>query len=153
MNLQKNKTDKMHTEELGFTVPDDYFETSKNEILKKISTKKEPKLKLFNTKKVVWLAAASIALLIAFTVFKPNSFTIIDKIPTIVSDSLNKINDHNIIDDYFASEDNIILTSLFIDEANIDSYVANYIVEDILIDEYLDDYILDEIMDDELILN
>ena len=153
MKLNKNNTDEIHTKELGFTIPEDYFKTSKNEILNKISTEKESKLNFFNKRRVVWLAAASIALLITFTLFKPNTFTIIKNVPTIVSDSLHKIQDGNLIDQYFTSEENVILTSLFIDEAHIDSYVASYIAEDILIDEYLDNYILDEIMNDELILH
>lgn len=152
MKLNKNNKDKIHTEELGFTIPDDYFETSKNKILNEISTKNESKLKFFNKKRVVWLAAASIALLITFTLFKPNTFTILESVPAIVSDSLHKIKKDNLIDEYFTSEESILLTSLFIDEAHIDTYLANYITEDILIDEYLDNYILDEMMNDELIL-
>ncbi|MFD1294069.1 hypothetical protein ACFQ5N_09505 [Lutibacter holmesii] len=151
MKLNNNNIDKTHSKELGFSTPNNYFETSKNEIFHKVSVKNKPKRILLNKTNVVWLAAASIALLITFTLIKPTTFSSLKNVPTIVSDSLHKIQDTNLMDQYFSSEDNIILTSLFVDDENIDNYVAQYIVEDILIDEYIDSYIVDEMMNDELI--
>lgn len=149
MNLKDNHIDKKHKEDLGFEIPEDYFLKSKNEILAKVSSKNESKIKTLFKSKIIWFAAASIALIFAFSVFNNQNKLDISKIPTVVSDTVNSNNSLK-VETAYIFEDDLLITSLFINDMNVESYIANSFIDEIVLEEHLDDYILDHLMDDEL---
>lgn len=148
--MENKNIDKKHYEDLGFKVPDEYFLKSKNEILSKVlANKKESKIiKLFKNK-MSWYVAASIALIFTLSIY--NSQTKLDllKIPAIVSDTLNSNRSLTVEEGYFF-EDDFLISSLFINDVNLDSFIANTFIKEIAIEEQLDDFIIDNLMDDEL---
>jgi hypothetical protein len=149
MKTNKQNIDKIHKKDLGFELPDNYFEKSKNEILLKTSTKKEGKLVSLYKRKIIWFAAAGIALIFAVKVYKEQSIDSIKNIPTFVLDSLNLNENMDLAADYFVEED-ILIASLFVSDQNVENYVNNAFINDIVADEYLDDYIVDELMTEDL---
>lgn len=152
-SFEKN-LNKIHKEELGLGVPENYFSDSKKEILANIDNKNEIKGRPFYKRKVMWLAAAGIALLFALSVFKQNSINILDGTPSIVFDTVDQIRNIDLTKEYlFTEEDHVLIASLFIDDTQIDQYVDNYILEEVVIDEYIDNIMLDEMMNDDLIFN
>ncbi len=144
----EKKLEKMHSDDLGLSLPDDYFAKSKNEILDKINPEKSSKIISLYKSKIFWFAAAGIAIIIALSVFKPNILSERNSIPSMVSDTVKQIQYFDLANNEAISEDDILVASLFIAEDQIDNYVDNYIVEESLIDEYIDSYLLDEMIDD-----
>jgi len=71
------------------------------------------------------------------------------KIPAIVSDTLNP-NKIQIVETTYAYDDDFLISSLFIDDENVDSYLTNSFIKEVVLDEQLDNYILEQLMDDEL---
>lgn len=158
MNSKKIKNDidleKVHTNDLGLGVPEDYFSTSKSELLAKIASEKKTKIVLLYQNKLMWFVAAGIALLMALTVFKPNAFPGIDKNPSIVSDTINKFQNLDLVYNLFLNDaQDITVASLFMDETEISNYITNNIIEELLIDEEIDYFMLEEILHDDLDLN
>jgi hypothetical protein len=149
MKSKTNNIDAKHKEDLGFELPDNYFETSKNEILLKTSSKNEVKTVALYKRKMVWFAAASIALVIALTVYKQQTFHSIKAIPAIVLDSINSNENIDLASDYI-TEENMLLATLLVNDENIEAYINNAFIGNVLADEYLDEYIVDELMTDEL---
>ena len=149
MKKQNKNIDIKHNEELGFKMPEDYFLKSKNEILSKVSVKKESKIILLFKNKMSWFAAASIALIFALSIYNNQTKLDIIKIPAIVSDTLNSNKSLTVEEGYFF-EDDFLISSLFVNDMNVDNYIANSFIEQIVLEEHLDDYILDYLMDDEL---
>lgn len=105
MNIEK-----LHKKELGLTTPNNYFNESKSAILTKIESESKP-ISIYK-KPVIWTLAAAIALLITFTIF--NLYT-----------QPNNIN----------LENDILITSLFENESQIDIFLDEYIEEEILTNE------------------
>ena len=133
--------DKNHEELLGYQVPDDYFSTSKKEILDKVTAKKGKSIRLLSGNlKIMLPIAAAIALLITLTVFKPNVFPSIHDIPSIVSDTIKKIKNNNLAEDSFINLSN-------------DVSIASLFVEDEALDDFVDDYVIDQIILEELAIN
>jgi len=142
-----------HMQNLGLDVPENYFSKSKNEIVALTLDKKKSKL-IQLRKSVIWIAAAGIALLFALTIFKPNATLNSDKISTIASDTVEKINNFYLENDkLFSEEDAVLLTSLYVDENKMDAYVDNNFLDEIFIDEYIDAYIIENTMVEEIIFN
>lgn len=152
----KNNIDleKVHKNDLGLGVPENYFSTSKNELLAKIGSEKKTKIVPLYQNKLIWFVAAGIALLMALTVFKPNAFPGIDKTPSIVSDTVNKFQNLDLVYNLFLNDtQDITVASLFMDETEISNYIANNIIEEILIDEEIDSFMLEDILHYDLDLN
>jgi hypothetical protein len=149
MNLKDKHINKKHQEDLGFEIPEDYFLKSKNEILSKVLVKKESKIKTLFKSKIVWFAAASIALIFTLSIYNNQNKWDILKIPAIVSDTLNSNKNLKVEANYYF-EDDLLITSLFIEDVNVDTYIANSFIEEIVLDERIDDYILEQLMADEL---
>jgi hypothetical protein len=142
-----------HTENLGLEVPKNYFSKSKSKIVALTLDKKKSKL-IQLRKRVIWIAAAGIALLFALTIFKPNATLNSDKISTIASDTVEKINNFYLENDkLFSLEDAVLLTSLYVDENQMDAYVDINFIDEIIIDEYIDVYILESTLVEEIIFN
>lgn len=149
MNSKEKNIDKVHKEDLGFDIPEDYFLKSKNEILSKVSTSKKAKTISIFKNRFVWLAAAGIALFVALTVFKQQTIPSMKNTPKIVSDTLNASENVDLALNYFF-EDNLLVASLFVSDANVENYVTNAFLEEVAADEYLDDFIVNELMEEDL---
>jgi len=156
MNSKKNNIDldKTHKNDLGLGVPENYFSTSKNELLSKIASENRTKVIPIYQNKFIWFVAAGIALLVALTVFKQDMFPSIDKNPSIVSDTVNKFQNLELVYDLFNTDkQDITVASLFMNDSEISNYVANNIIEELLIDEEIDSFILEDILNEELNMN
>lgn len=157
--LNNQKLKKKHSEELGLNVPEDYFSNTKSEILKKVLTKKEPKLISIYRKRSTWLVAASIALVFGLTVLKPFSGLNFNDSPMVVLDSVDNASIEKVVvtdspavyqknnqkdfvstkesgngvtsEHVESAENDIIVKSLFIEENEINESVNNYMLEDI----------------------
>ena len=147
--METNNIDKIHKEVLGFEIPEDYFEKSKNEILSKIIKKKEVRKISFFNRKFVWLAAAGIALIFSLTIYIQQTIGSINNIPTIVLDSINLDKNSELIADYFV-EDDILINSLFVSDNDLETYLNDAFINDVSADENIDDFIVDELMPDNL---
>ena len=131
-----SKMHEMHSEELGFQVPEDYFSKSKMEILEKVSNQKEHRFNIFSRKRIVLSAAATIAIIVALTVFKPNELPSMDKIPAIVSDTIDNLKNDGLAQ-VEPEENDILITSLFVADNEIDEFVDNYVLEELVYEEVL----------------
>jgi len=148
----EKKMDKMHTEDLGLGMPEDYFSTSKIDILDKVFQKKKSKVIPLFRNKVMWFAAAGIALIVALTVFKPASISTINEIPTVIADTVGQIRNLDLANSEFFVDDDMLVASLFIDDSEINVFVDNYIIEETVIDEYIDAFLLDDLTGETMIL-
>ena len=147
----EKELDKKHSADLGLDLPEDYFAKSKNDILEKVAIDKSPKTIDLYKSKIFWFAAAGIALIIALSVFKPNFLPEPNVTPSIVSDTVEQIQNYGIGNTNQEIESDFLVASLFVDENHIDRFIDNHIIEESLIDEYIDTYLLDEIVDDPLV--
>jgi len=125
-----------HSSALGFKTPEDYFSKSKMEILAKVLNQKEQRFNIFSRERIVWSVAASIAIIIALTVFRPDTIPSIDKIPAIVSDTVNQLKTNGLAQNEL-EENDILITSLFISDNEIDEFVNNYVLEELVYEEVL----------------
>ncbi|MFO7674305.1 MAG: hypothetical protein R6V74_11405 [Lutibacter sp.] len=127
---------KMHSSALGFQVPEDYFSKSKMEILEKVSNQKEQRFNIFSRKRIFWAAAATIAIIFAVSVFKPNVLPSFNNVPEIVSDTIDQLQNNNLAQGEF-KEDDILITSLFVPDNEIDEFVDDYVLEELVYEEVL----------------
>lgn len=159
MELNKNKDlkshqlndeilTKIHKEDLGLKIPEDYFSQSKNEILSKVLNKKQPKLLLLYRKRIMWTMAAAIALFFGLKIYNQHSYSKMNQIPMAVSDTIDRLETGNsplVLSDTnpelkednlntknkMLKESDVLVKSLFVEDAEIDEYVVNYMLEDI----------------------
>ncbi len=131
-----SKMHEMHSEELGFQVPEDYFSKSKMEILEKVSNQKGESFNIFSQKRIVWSAAATIVIIVALTVFKPNALPSIDNVPVIVSDTIDHLQNNNLAQGKL-KEDDILISSLFVPDSEIDEFVDDYVLEELVYEEVM----------------
>ncbi|MFZ2283350.1 MAG: hypothetical protein WAV86_05700 [Lutibacter sp.] len=131
-----SKMHEMHSEKLGFQVPKDYFSKSKMEILSKVSNQKEQRFNIFSRKRIIWSVAATIAIILALTVFKPNALPAIDEIPAMVSDTIDQLKTNGLAQNEL-EENDILITSLFVPDNEIDEFVDNYVLEELVYEEVL----------------
>lgn len=150
-SLEK-KIDQLHAEELGLGVPVGYFEKSKNDIFEKAFPKKKSRLIPLFKSKVTWFAAAGIALIVALSVFSPNTNSTINDVPSAIADTVRQIRKTDLPDNEFFMKDDILVASLFIDDSEIDMYFDNYIIEETIIDEYIDHFLLDDLTGETMVL-
>ena len=131
----EEKLRKIHNEDLGLSMPKDYFAKSKSEILAKVGIEDKSRVVPLYRNKVFWAAAAVIAVLIVLTVFKTNTVPQIDKIPAIVSDTIEQLNKGLADEDINPGENDILISSLFVEDTELDDFVDNYMLEEALFDE------------------
>ena len=130
------KIQSVHTKDLGLDIPQDYFSKSKIEILAKVGNENKGKLVSLYSNKIFWAAAAAIALLIAISIYRTSLVPQIDAIPTIVSDTIERLNTEGLVnEDAELGERDILITSLFVEETEIDEFVNNYMLEEAISDE------------------
>ncbi len=137
LNLFNKKMHEKHRDDLGLDLPQNYFSKSKKELLESVSSSKRSKLIIFSKRNIGWSLAAAVALLITLNVFKTSGISGIDEFDAVVSDTLNQYkNSHLALEEVEQNQDDILVSSLFIDDTEID--------------EYLDSYVLDEMMRDDI---
>jgi hypothetical protein len=146
--LNDEKLTKIHKEDLGLKIPEDYFSQSKNEILKKVLNIKQPKLILFYNKRVMWAMAASMALFFGLKIYNHYSYSKMNQIPMAVSNTIDQLETGNpslVLSDtnpelkednlnaknIILKESDVLVKSLFVEDTEIDEYVVNYMLEDI----------------------
>ena len=146
--LNDEKLTTIHKEDLGLKIPEDYFSQSKNEILRKVLNKKQSKLILLYRKRVIWTMAAAIALFFGLKIYNQYSYSKMNQIPIVVSDTIYQLETGNsplvlsdtnpgLKDDnlntknIMLKENDVLVKSLFVKDAEIDEYVVNYMLEDI----------------------
>jgi hypothetical protein len=132
-SLLKESRKAIHEKELGLKIPKDYFSNSEKDILKKISNSE---VKVLSRKKYfLYSLAASIALLIALTIFKPNVISTFNNSATIVADTINTIKSNVLVNgnEIFDVED-VSIAALFVEDDKIDAFADNYVLEDVLMD-------------------
>lgn len=135
--LFDKKIREKHREELGYSLPKDYFKNSKIEILESINSGKRGRLILFSKRNVGWtMVAAGLALLVTLNVFRTGGVTGIEEIETILSDSLNQQkNSHLAMEEEASAEDDILVSSLFVEDDDIDDFIDSYVLDEMVQEE------------------
>lgn len=136
--IKEDELNKIHSDTLGLTIPENYFSNSKNEILNKVLAEKETKVIPFYKKRTSWLAAASVTLLLGLSIFRTYNSQNQENITNQLTDSIvqmdnttttnnanNTTQGHNLV-----PENDIIVSSLFVEEKEIDEYITNRLLED-----------------------
>lgn len=143
MNQMKdNELNQIHSDALGLKIPENYFSNSKNEILNKVLAEKETKVIPFYKKRTTWLAAASVTLLLGLSIFRTYNSQNQESITNQLADSIVQLdtknsatatpNNNNPIPNYsLTNENDILVSSLFVEDKEIDEYITNYILNDI----------------------
>ncbi|MGB5436222.1 MAG: hypothetical protein WBM98_10055 [Maribacter sp.] len=144
-SLKKNLAQE-HKEYLGLDVPDDYFSKSKETILKSVQLKKEQKRTVFRLKPfIAYPIAASIVLLVAFTFWwqttnnNENNLEMIDVEVAVIPNEIDP-------------SDDFLVTSLLVDDANIDKFVNEYITNEIIVEAELSEQRLENIFINSLLI-
>lgn len=105
-------SEKIHKKDLGLSVPDGYFEKSKNSILSEtIGQNKKGKIIFLSKKMYIWSAAAVIALLFVLAVYNP-------------FDNVG-----------YELENDILIASIIEEESDIDDLLDEYVNEELLTKE------------------
>jgi len=140
--MNDDELNKIHSDSLGLTVPENYFSESKNRILDKVLAEKEPKTIPFYKKTTTWLVAATVSLLIGLSVCNKYATQDEREISNQLTDSVAQIdnenaattiqNNNNPIPNYnLTAENDILVSSLFVEDKEVDEYITNCILEDI----------------------
>lgn len=139
----KNSLSKKHASYLGTTIPEDYFSTSKKQILEKITEVSENQL----TKKqsIFWLqkpiryaVVASIAVFISITIWLQN---------TNKTKQTEKLSYESIV-----ISDAILLNSLFIEDAQLENFTDATLFYEILVKAELSEQNLDNLIFNTILL-
>lgn len=158
--LTDEQMNKIHLEDLGFDIPKNYFELSKNEILE-ITIKREKGIfRLFSENNPFLKIAASVVLLLGafiyiqfvkpqvitkenavaqlYRVDKTTSLGALDSNQTNVVRAVEISNKNKSIkkkkkneEDVVQNENDILVKSLFVEESEVNQYIENSILEDI----------------------
>lgn len=143
MNQMKDdELNKIHSDTLGLSIPENYFANSKKEILNKIQADNEPKVIPFYQKRTTWFAAAAVTLLLGLSIFRSYNSQNKEIISNQITDSIVQVeavnpatvspNNPNTMPNYdLANENDILISSLFVDDKEIDEYITNSILDDI----------------------
>ncbi|MEY4433160.1 MAG: hypothetical protein RLZZ44_1293 [Bacteroidota bacterium] len=161
--FQNEILNKIHKEELGLTLPEDYFAQSKNEILSKISQNNNPHtINWFLRPNGLLKIAASIVLVLGIvsyfqytsnTLSTTNEPSIVTVVPVkdinqslaqadsnqtknnevMMPNSIKQLehDKKNMATDVVQNENDILVESLFVEEAEVDQYIENSILEEI----------------------
>ncbi len=131
----EEKLQKMHIEDLGLGMPEDYFSKSKSEILAKVGIEDKSRVLPLYRNKIFWAAAAAIAVLFVLTLFKTSTVPQIEEIPAIVSDTMEQLNKGLANEDFYQGENDILISSLFVEDTELDEFVDNYMLGEALFDK------------------
>lgn len=129
----KNIT-KRHKEKLGLDIPEGFFNTSKDSILNAVSENK--KQTLFTLKPIIsYAVAASIILLLGLVYWLQNNGSQLNS---------DKNNTEEISSLFLNSED-FLVSSLLIDDNNMDNFMDDFIVNNIIVEAELEEQALENI--------
>ncbi|MEL1241452.1 hypothetical protein [Flavobacterium flavipallidum] len=137
--MKDDELNKIHSDALGLNVPENYFSNSKKEILGKLIIEASPKVIPFYKKRTTWYAAAMITLFLGLTLINNYNKTE-QQISAPISDSIAQIenatnpipeNSNSIPNYKMSAENDILISSLFVEDKEIDEYITNYILDDI----------------------
>lgn len=150
--------DQIHRDYLGLEIPKDYFEASKKRILDSVSSKEQTdqKQKQLNQKNhsgrilglnraLAYPLAASILLLIAIAIGVQRDSGVqspVEDQKTVVSIGLE--ND---------SDDDFLVRSLLVDDAEIDQFTTEYLVEQVLVEAELSEQQMENIFINSLFID
>jgi hypothetical protein len=134
--IHKKEHAQEHKEYLGMDVPDNYFSKSKETILKSLPIEKEQKRTVFRLKPfIVYPLAASFLILLGIFVWLQNDTTGID--PKITN--TETIQSLDVDSDYF------LVTSLLVEDDNLDAFLDDFIVNEIIVEAELSEQQLENI--------
>ncbi len=136
--IKEDELNKIHSDTLGLTIPENYFSNSKNEILNKVLAEKETKVIPFYKKRTSWLAAASVTLLLGLSIFRTYNSQNQENITNQLTDSIVQMDNTTTTNNAnnttqgqnLVPENDIIVSSLFVEEKEIDEYITNRLLED-----------------------
>lgn len=133
--LKDKNLETKHNEELGLSVPKDYFKTSKNRILEEIESQKEVSNKP-TKKRFIWLSiAASITVLFTLTIFNKTIFNTFEN-SNIALDTLKQLKEDQLTEENLVllNSEDITLTSLFVEDSELDDFIDSQVLEEIIED-------------------
>lgn len=123
VSFDKKRAD-VHSKELGYEVPKDYFIQSKKEILNKVSARKKSNVVHFMNRNTFIMVAASLTILITLVVFQMKNNSLKENTQLIAT------TEHAL-----TTENEDLVTSLFLEENDlideVDYYVHLKVVEDL----------------------
>jgi hypothetical protein len=150
--------DQMHKDHLGMEIPEGYFATSKQRILDKVSSKEQvddmpqkevPKKRagrIFKLNRTIaYPLAASLLLLIAIAIGVQRNSGIqspVEDQETVVSIGIEK-----------ESVDDFLIRSLFVDDAQIDAFTTEYLVEQVVVEAELSEQQMENIFINSLFID
>ncbi|MDE3742096.1 hypothetical protein [Maribacter polysaccharolyticus] len=135
-DIDKKGLAQEHKEYLGMDIPDNYFSISKNDILKSIPMEKEQKRTVFGLRPMIaYPIAASIVLLIGFMIWLQND-------PSTIEPQTVNVEQMNSMDLY---SDDFLVSSLLIDDADMDGFMDDYILNEIIVEAELSEQQLENI--------
>ncbi|MBD0777046.1 hypothetical protein HPE56_04495 [Maribacter sp. ANRC-HE7] len=142
-DIDKKGLAQAHKEYLGMNVPDNYFSISKNNILKSLPMEKEQKRTVFGLKPMIaYPIAASLILLIGFTIWLQND-------PTTIEPQDANVEQINSMD---LNSDDFLVSSLLVDDADMDGFMDDYILNEIIVDAELSEQQLENIFINSIII-
>ena len=129
----KNIT-KLHKEKLGLDIPENFFKSSKDSILNAVSDKKQQTV--FTLKPIIsYAVAASIILLLGFGYWLQKNGTPLNP----------DIENTEEISSLFLNSEDFLLSSLMIDDNNMDDFMDDFIVNNIIVEAELEEQALENI--------
>lgn len=130
-NKNNESMHKNHQKDLGFKLPENYFEINKKEILTQLNNKKV--IPLYRRKWFISMAA-SIALLVSLVLYRPTILNGVNNVSKIASDTIQKIYNQSETEVFNIDQNDVSLASLFVKDDELDDFVNNYVVEEMLKD-------------------
>ena len=129
----KNIT-KLHKENLGLDIPKNFFNTSKDNILKAVSKNKQQTV--FKLKPIITYAvAASIILLLGVGYWLQNNASLINP----------NINNNEEFSSLFMDSEDFLVSSLMIDDNDMNEYMDDFILNKIIVEAELEEQELENI--------
>ena len=122
---------KLHKEDLGLETPEDYFFSSKKELLERISMEKPVKSSYHFRKKLFLSTAAVIIFLITLNLFNRDVSLRIDETTKIVLDTIDELKSNEVLtEQHFEKKENdVLIASLFVDDNEIEQFIDSYVME------------------------
>jgi len=135
-DIDKKELAQEHKEYLGLDVPDNYFSKSKDNILKSLPMEKEQKRTVFGLRPMIaYPIAASIIILIGFTIWLQNDPSTIEQQKA----NIEQISSMDLI------SDDVLVTSLLVEDADMDEFIDEIILNEIIVDAELSEQQLENI--------
>lgn len=146
----KDNLTNLHKDKLGMEIPDDFFANSRKDILSSVLETEDRKKKIVRMRPMVaYPIAAALIVALAITLWiNSNDSQINTKIVDTEDVNLLKLE---------GFEDDILVSSLFVEDAEMDEFLNNYIVDEILVEvdkqeQEIDDLIINSLfVEDSLI--